>query len=87
MIQTEIKKRADQAERFTIEQVDANWQELKSRTDHNENGYNSISELGTKVKALIESFTRPTVIANDTIFTLVKHPDNNDPQMLSLIHI
>lgn len=55
MTQEEILLRQNQSEPFSHEQVDANWQELAARTSHDEDGYNSMSELGAKVKLLVES--------------------------------
>lgn len=63
MQQKEIKLRQNQPTRFEIEEVDANWSELDARTKSSLTGYNSIQELGEKIRALeyiapaINSFT------------------------------
>lgn len=60
MNQTQIKKRGDQADKFTIDQVDANWQELDNRTKYSDSDYNSIQALAEKLKpveAILETST------------------------------
>jgi len=57
MNQTDLKLRQDQAEAFTHAEVDANWTELENRTKHSEDGYNSMAEVGAKLKTLVESST------------------------------
>lgn len=55
MTQEEIKLRQNQVPPFTHEEVDANWSELNARTEHDEDGYNSIAELGTALKAILDA--------------------------------
>jgi len=61
---------------YTVPEGSAIVKELDDRTKHNVDGYNSIAELGAKLKALIDG-AKPTTLYNGQILHYIKHPDNN----------
>ena len=73
MTQENIRDFNNQA--YSVAEGAALIEELNDRTAHDVDGYNSIAEIGIKLKKLFGM----THTINDELFSFKKHPENNDP--------
>lgn len=64
---------------YTLEEGARLIKELNNRTSHNIDGFNSIEEVGTKLKEIHDFKPRPTTVYNGKRVFFTKHPDNDDP--------
>lgn len=75
MIQEDIRDFNNQT--YSVTEGAALVEELNARTKHDVDGYNSIAELGIKLKELIEINPYTEVSGQRVMFK--KHPQNNNP--------